>query len=48
MRKHFVFSAILFASSLLVSALAAEGILRLKNSSMKNYDIEICGVTRAS
>ncbi|MCK1452483.1 SGNH/GDSL hydrolase family protein [Bradyrhizobium sp. 35] len=41
MRKHFVFSAILFASSLLVSALAAEGILRLKNTSMKNYDIEM-------
>ncbi|WP_271604591.1 SGNH/GDSL hydrolase family protein [Bradyrhizobium sp. CCBAU 11434] len=41
MRKQFVFSIIAFALSLLVSVVAAEGILRLKNSSMKNYDIEM-------
>lgn len=41
MRKQFVFSVIAFALSLLVSVVAAEGILRLKNSSMKNYDIEM-------
>lgn len=41
MRKQFVFSAIAFGLSLLVSVVAAEGILRLKNSSMKNYDIEM-------
>lgn len=41
MRKQFVFSAIAFVLSLLVSVVAAEGILRLKNSSMKNYDIEM-------
>lgn len=41
MRKQFVFSVLAFALSLLVSVVAAEGILRLKNSSMKNYDIEM-------
>ncbi|WP_441258696.1 SGNH/GDSL hydrolase family protein [Bradyrhizobium sp. 521_C7_N1_3] len=41
MRKQFLFSALLFVFSLAASVLAAEGILRVKNSSMKNYDIEM-------
>jgi lysophospholipase L1-like esterase len=41
MSKHAVFSVILFILSVAVAAVAAEGILRLKNSSMKNYDIEM-------
>jgi lysophospholipase L1-like esterase len=41
MRKQALFSALLFIFSVAVAAVAAEGILRLKNSSMKNYDIEM-------
>ncbi|TWB87276.1 lysophospholipase L1-like esterase [Bradyrhizobium macuxiense] len=41
MRKRFLLSALLLVFWLAGSALAAEGILRLKNSSMKNYDIEM-------
>ncbi|MBR0826199.1 SGNH/GDSL hydrolase family protein [Bradyrhizobium manausense] len=41
MRKQLFSSGAAFVVSLLISVLAAEGILRLKNSSMKNYDIEM-------
>jgi lysophospholipase L1-like esterase len=41
MRKQALFSAILFILTMAMAALAAEGILRLKNYSMKNYDIEM-------
>lgn len=41
MRKQALFSALLFIFSFAIAAVAAEGILRLKNSSMKNYDIEM-------
>ncbi|WFU40225.1 GDSL-type esterase/lipase family protein [Bradyrhizobium sp. CB82] len=41
MRKQVLLSVLLFVSSLAASVLAAEGILRLKNSSMQNYDIEM-------
>ncbi|GLR87566.1 SGNH/GDSL hydrolase family protein [Bradyrhizobium iriomotense] len=41
MRKQFLFSAFLSVFSLVASVFAAEGILRLKDSSMKNYDIEM-------
>lgn len=41
MRKQLFFSGATFVLSVLISVFAAEGILRLKNSSMKNYDIEM-------
>ncbi len=41
MRKQALFSALLFVFSVAMSLIAAEGVLRLKNSSMKNYDIEM-------
>lgn len=41
MRKQALFSAILFLFTVAIATLAAEGILRLKNYSMKNYDIEM-------
>ena len=41
MRKQLFFSGAAFVLSLLISVFAAEGILRLKNNSMKNYDIEM-------
>lgn len=40
-QKQFLFSTILVIISLLVSVVFAEGILRIKNSSMTNYDIEM-------
>jgi len=41
MRKQALFSALLFIFSVTAALIAAEGVLRLKNSSMKNYDIEM-------
>lgn len=41
MRKQALFSAILFFGTVAIATLAAEGILRLKNYSMRNYDIEM-------
>lgn len=41
MRKQALFSVILFTLTVAIAALASEGILRLKNYSMKNYDIEM-------
>ncbi len=39
--KNTLFSAALLALSIVVALLMGEGILRIKNSSMKNYDIEM-------
>jgi lysophospholipase L1-like esterase len=41
MRKQALFSAVLFVFSITVAAALSEGILRLKNNGMKNYDIEM-------
>ena len=41
MIKRIIFSSVLFLLSTLVALGAAEAVLRLKNSSMKNYDIEM-------
>jgi lysophospholipase L1-like esterase len=41
MTKSAIFSAILFVISMAVAVGAAEAVLRVKNSSMKNYDIEM-------
>jgi lysophospholipase L1-like esterase len=41
MKKNVVFSVILFCVSTLVAIGAAEAVLRIKNSSMTNYDIEM-------
>jgi lysophospholipase L1-like esterase len=41
MAKKFIFTAILVVVSSLFAVGMAEGILRIKNSSMKNYDIEM-------
>src|SRR5262249_22559845 len=41
MKKQALYSALLFVVSIVVAAFAGEGILRIKNSSMKNYDIEM-------
>lgn len=39
--KSVIFSAIAMSVSMAVCLLAAEGVIRLKNSSMENYDIEM-------
>ena len=39
--KKICFSFLMLFTALSVSLLIAEGVLRLKNSSMKNYDIEM-------
>jgi lysophospholipase L1-like esterase len=41
MLKRIIFSCTLFAISTVVALGLAEGVLRVKNSSMKNYDIEM-------
>jgi lysophospholipase L1-like esterase len=41
MIKRIIFSSVIFLLSTLVALGAAEAVLRLKNSSMKNYDIEM-------
>jgi lysophospholipase L1-like esterase len=41
MKKNLVFSVILFCVSSLLAIGAAEAVLRIKNSSMTNYDIEM-------
>jgi lysophospholipase L1-like esterase len=41
MNKNALYSAILLVVSTLMAIAAAEGILRIKNNSMKNYDIEM-------
>src|SRR5438132_1987962 len=40
-RKSLLFSSILIMLSVAISLIAAESVLRVKNSSMKNYDIEM-------
>ena len=39
--KTLLFTILSFALALVVSFAAAEGIVRLKNASMKDYDIEM-------
>jgi hypothetical protein len=39
--KNSIYSALLFVISTLVAISVAEAVLRIKNSSMKNYDIEM-------
>ena len=41
MNKNAVFSVILFCISTLLALGAAEAVLRIKNSAMNNYDIEM-------
>src|SRR5437867_1450564 len=41
MNKNVIFSAILFCVSTLIGLGAAEAVLRVKNGSMTNYDIEM-------
>lgn len=46
MNKNLVYSALLSLATTLVALGAAELVLRMKNSSMKNYDIEIWRYTK--
>jgi hypothetical protein len=39
--KNLLYSAVLFVASTAIALGAAELVLRIKNSSMKNYDIEM-------
>jgi lysophospholipase L1-like esterase len=41
LNKNTLYSIVLLALSVVVALLVSEGILRVKNSSMKNYDIEM-------
>ena len=44
--KNILFSIVLLALSIVVALLMGEGILRIKNSSMTNYDIEMWRYSR--
>ena len=44
--KNFLFSAIVFVCALFVAIGCAEVLLRIKNSSMKNYDVEMWRYSR--
>ncbi len=44
--KNFLFSAIVFVCALFIAVGFAEVLLRIKNSSMKNYDVEMWRYSR--